>query len=88
MFSSLPMLIGWLIILYAQNVLTLFIGRFITGFAGGLMNLVGPIYIAETTTPKIRGLFGLSFPLSMSLGIVYSYVIGKILIYFLVKSFR
>lgn len=70
------MLVGWLLICYAYDVRMLFIGRFVTGFASGLMNVAGPVYIAETTPPKVRGLFGLTFPLSMSLGVLYSYIIG------------
>ena len=71
------MLIGWLMICYAQSVQILFAGRFVTGFAAGLLNVAGPVYIAETTPAKTRGLFGLSFSLAMSLGVVYSYIIGK-----------
>ena len=39
MFSSIPMLVGWLIICYAQDVRALFIGRFFTGLALGLANV-------------------------------------------------
>lgn len=74
------MLVGWLLICYAYDAKMLFVGRLITGWSAGLMNVAGPVYIAETTPAKVRGLFGLTFPLAMCLGVVYSYILGMVLV--------
>lgn len=62
-----------------DSVVALLIGRFLTGYCCGLVSLTAPVYIAETCDPDKRGFFGSGFQLSVTLGIVITYVIGKYL---------
>ena len=62
-----------------DSIFALFFGRFLTGYCCGLISLTAPVYIAETSDPDKRGFFGSGFQLSVALGIVITYVIGKYL---------
>lgn len=56
---------------------SLFIGRFLTGFCCGLITLTAPVYIAETSDPQKRGFLGAGFQLNVTIGIVFTYIVGK-----------
>lgn len=62
-----------------DSVAALMIGRFLTGLCCGLVSLTAPVYISETCDPDKRGFFGSGFQLSVTFGIVITYVIGKYL---------
>jgi len=62
-----------------DSIVALLIGRFLTGYCCGLVSLTAPVYIAETSDPDKRGFYGSGFQLSVTLGIVITYVIGKYL---------
>ncbi|KAI2805492.1 Solute carrier 2 (Facilitated glucose transporter) member 8 [Blomia tropicalis] len=81
-FTSLPFISGWVLMACAGNldsVAALMIGRFLTGLCCGLVSLTAPVYISETCDPDKRGFFGSGFQLSVTFGIVITYVIGKYL---------
>ncbi|XP_046912227.1 trehalose transporter 1-like protein [Dermatophagoides farinae] len=83
-FTTLPFVSGWILIAYSGNfdsLATLMIGRFITGFCCGLISLTVPVYIGETCDPAKRGFFGSGFQLTVTLGIVLTYIIGKYFIW-------
>ena len=54
MIISLPILVGWLLIIFAQNAGMLYVGRFITGFSGSF-SMLAPGFIAEICDVEIRG---------------------------------
>lgn len=81
-FTTLPFISGWILIAYSGNfnsTVTLFIGRFFTGLCCGLISLTAPVYIGETSDPSKRGFFGSGFQLTVTLGIVITYLLGKYL---------
>lgn len=83
-FTTLPFVSGWILIAYSGNfnsIVTLMIGRFLTGFCCGLISLTVPCYIGETCDPAKRGFFGSGFQLTVTLGIVLTYIIGKYLVW-------
>ncbi|KAH9424590.1 facilitated trehalose transporter Tret1-2 homolog [Dermatophagoides pteronyssinus] len=83
-FTTLPFVSGWILMAYSGNLdslTTLMIGRFLTGFCCGLISLTVPVYIGETCDPAKRGFFGSGFQLTVSFGIVVTYVIGKYFIW-------
>lgn len=55
----------------------LIIGRVITGFSTGLVS-ISPIYMAETSSTKLRPIFTTSSSMFYSLGIFIVYVYGYI----------
>jgi sugar porter (SP) family MFS transporter len=80
LFTSIPFVFGWLLMAYAgrmESAIALLMGRFITGFCCGLISLSAPVYIAETANPSKRGFLGSGFQLSVTLGILLTYLTGK-----------
>ncbi|XP_041855533.1 solute carrier family 2, facilitated glucose transporter member 8 [Melanotaenia boesemani] len=76
MFCSLPFVFGFTIIIAAQNVWMLYIGRVLTGLASGVTSLVVPLYISETAHEKVRGTLGSCVQLMVVLGIMGVYLAG------------
>lgn len=74
---SLPcLMIGWLLIGFAQNVTMLFFGRAISCACVCLSAAsIGP-YISESVDPKIRGSMVVLCPLFLASGILLDWVIG------------
>jgi SP family facilitated glucose transporter-like MFS transporter 8 len=52
---SLPVAVGWVLIVCTSSVAWLYIARFLSGLALGGVSFVIPIYIAEIAEPSIRG---------------------------------
>lgn len=72
--------IGWIIVVFSQNVPCLLTGRFVTGLCIGLIGPVAPVFIGEITQPIHRGIFLTTIGLSVSIGIMIPHILG---IYFL-----
>ncbi|KAB7497332.1 Facilitated trehalose transporter Tret1, partial [Armadillidium nasatum] len=75
-YATIPVLIGWILIAAAQNFAMLIIGRIITGFYCSLISLSVPTYVAEFSSPQIRGALGSGFQLLVFVGILFSYCMG------------
>jgi MFS family permease len=71
-----PFLLGWGLIIWAQNFAMMVTGRFFLGLAGGAFAITAPQYSAEIAEKEIRGTIGSFFQLLISLGILYVYVVG------------
>ncbi|GAB6019145.1 Facilitated trehalose transporter Tret1 [Chamberlinius hualienensis] len=76
MLALLPLMIGWLMILTAQTVWMIYIGRFFTGLNFGLYCSCPSIYVAEISPTNLRGSLGFINSLMGSFGILLTYVIG------------
>lgn len=74
--TSIPFFLGWLSILTANGLQGLFIGRFLCGFASGLVTVCVPVYIAEISTTSLRGTLGAGIQLSITIGILTAYAAG------------
>ena len=70
--------IGTLVVVYAWSVDTIIIGRIIKGFAVGLSATVVPIYLAEISTPKMRGTLVFLYQLAITLGIALGFFINHV----------
>ncbi|XP_070760647.1 solute carrier family 2, facilitated glucose transporter member 8 isoform X2 [Enoplosus armatus] len=79
MFCSLPFVFGFTIIIAAQNVWMLYLGRVLTGLASGVTSLVVPLYISEMAHERVRGLLGSCVQLMVVLGIMGVYLAGLFL---------
>lgn len=71
-----PFLVGWALIIWAQNFVMMLIGRFILGLAGGCFCISAPQYSTEISENEIRGILGTFFQLLVIAGILFVYVIG------------
>ncbi|XP_022074430.1 solute carrier family 2, facilitated glucose transporter member 8 [Acanthochromis polyacanthus] len=76
MLCSLPFVFGFTVIIAAQNVWMLHVGRVLTGVASGVTSLVVPVYISEMAHERVRGLLGSCVQLMVVLGIMGVYLAG------------
>lgn len=79
MFCSLPFVFGFTVIIAAQNVWMLYVGRALTGLASGVTSLVVPLYISEMAHERVRGTLGSCVQLMVVLGILGVYAAGLVL---------
>ncbi|KAL6346387.1 hypothetical protein AAG906_033183 [Vitis piasezkii] len=76
MIASIPNIIGWLAISFAQDSSFLYMGRLLEGFGVGVISYTVPVYIAEISPQNMRGGLGSVNQLSVTLGILLAYVLG------------
>lgn len=74
---SVPFVIGWILLVTADNVAMLMVGRFIVGLAGGAFCVTAPTYTTEIAEDSIRGTLGSFFQLMLTVGILFSYAVGS-----------
>ncbi|CAD6271169.1 unnamed protein product [Miscanthus lutarioriparius] len=76
MIASIPNVIGWLAISFAKDSSFLYMGRLLEGFGVGIISYVVPVYIAEISPQNMRGALGSVNQLSVTLGIMFAYLLG------------
>lgn len=76
MLCALPFVLGFTLIISAQNVWMLLGGRVLSGLASGVTSLVVPVYISETSHSRVRGTLGSCVQLMVVTGIVGAYFAG------------
>ncbi|KAM7189848.1 putative metabolite transport protein [Naviculisporaceae sp. PSN 640] len=67
---------GSLVETFASSVLSLSIGRFLTGLGAGASTVIVPLYISEVSPPKQRGFFGAFTQISINVGILFTQTLG------------
>ncbi|XP_071692081.1 sugar transporter ERD6-like 6 [Rutidosis leptorrhynchoides] len=76
MIAAIPNIPGWLTISFATNTLFLYMGRLLEGFGVGIISYTVPVYIAEVAPQNLRGGLGSVNQLSVTIGIMLSYLLG------------
>lgn len=76
MIAAIPNIIGWLAISFARDFSFLYMGRLLEGFGVGIISYVVPVYIAEIAPQNLRGALGSVNQLSVTIGILLSYLLG------------
>lgn len=76
---AIPFLLCWALKIVSTNVWHLLLARFIVGLSGGGVFVVIPIFSAEISDDKIRGVLGAIFSFSVNIGFVLGYVCGGVL---------
>ncbi|CRL08248.1 CLUMA_CG020871, isoform A [Clunio marinus] len=71
-----PFMIGWALVIWAQNFAMLMVGRVFIGLAGGAFCVAAPQYSAETAQKEIRGIVGTFFQVLINCGILFVYIVG------------
>lgn len=72
----LPFILGWALLIWANNVETMIAGRFFLGIAGGAFCVTAPAYTGEIASKEIRGILGSFFQLMITIGILFAYAVG------------
>lgn len=63
-------IVAGLIMAFSWNVYMLIFGRFIVGFASGIVSVVVPLYLGELAPPNLRGALGTGYQFGMVSGIL------------------
>lgn len=71
-----PSLMGWALVLGAQNLGMMITGRVLQGMSLGAIYVVAPVYIAEISRKEIRGALGSFFQLLLAFGLLLVYTLG------------
>ncbi|EDW61041.1 facilitated trehalose transporter Tret1-2 homolog [Drosophila virilis] len=71
-----PYMVGWILMIFGQNVMMLYFGRFILGVCGGAFCVTASMYTTEVSTVATRGMMGSFFQLNIVLGLLYGYIVG------------
>ena len=79
--SVVPFTIGWALVASAQVVAQLYAARLIFGFAMAFAFTVVPMYCGEIAEVSVRGALGSFLQLFITVGLLYSYVIGPYVSY-------
>lgn len=74
--DSVLFALAYLCLAAAQNVWMLFLGRILCGFACGITTIAAPTYVSEVSSPKIRGTLGSCFQLMVTIGVLYTGIVG------------
>lgn len=77
--SAFPYLAGFVLIIFANGPIWLYLSRFISGFAVGFGQTATPIYVAEIAENRNRGALLTFFTFSMGIGSMFSSFLGPYL---------
>lgn len=80
---AIPFIISWIIIIATNSIGALYAARVLAGIATGGICVTAPLYIGETAETSVRGALGSFFQLLLTVGILYSYVLGATVNYML-----
>nr|CAH7753821.1 unnamed protein product [Callosobruchus chinensis] len=79
MVSTLPLYLGYVLIVFAQHVYMMHAGRFITGLGAGAFSCCCPVYACEIAPKVIRGRVVGFYFMFVSFGFVYANILGWLL---------
>ncbi|CAO1413721.1 unnamed protein product [Diamesa hyperborea] len=74
--TAIPQAIAWFLIFYIPDLNVLIFSRFLSGLAGGGIFVIVPVYIAEISEDRIRGLLGSTLVFCCNMGLFSAYVFG------------
>lgn len=77
--SAIPLIIGWLLIIFANSVIHLYIARVLMGMSMSGVNVFVVMYIGEISEDNIRGALGTIRGVAINTGILFAYSVGPYL---------
>lgn len=92
--STVPSILGWLLIAAAKGlsppateadfclIIFLILGRILSGFAAGIMNAVGSVYLVEVAPPHQSGRIGSLAQFGIVAGTCFAYYCGMVFMWY------
>jgi len=74
--ANIPATIGWAMIIGAQNIWMLYVGRFLSGISLGVLQMAVQIYIAEISPAHLRGSLALMVQIAASVCNLLIFALG------------
>lgn len=79
--TALLYIVGAAVEALAGSVVSMSVGRVVSGLGAGASTVIVPLYISEISPPDERGLFGAMTQVSINVGIIVTQTLGYILSY-------
>lgn len=79
--ASAIICVGWTLIYSTRSVLMLYFIRFLFGVSMGITFTVAPVYVAEISSPDVRGALSTGFETMLYLGHVFEFCVGPLVSY-------
>nr|QGW50611.1 gustatory receptor 1 [Propsilocerus akamusi] len=74
---NLPIFASWIVFYYAKHVSHLYIALCLGGFTGGMLEAPVLTYVAEISTPKIRGMLSATGSTCIIIGVFSQFIMGS-----------
>ncbi|KAJ9589408.1 hypothetical protein L9F63_017387 [Diploptera punctata] len=74
--TVMPAIVSWIIIIFSNSILQLYIARFLVGLAFGGIIVFVPMYTGEMAEDSIRGALGAFLPMICNIGTVFTYAVA------------
>lgn len=84
--SIIPLLIGWITIVTAGDVIALLIARFLQGLSMGMATALASVLIGEYCSPRNRGAFLMTISVSIAISVLAVHTMGSYLSWKLTAS--
>ena len=79
--ASVPIIVFWLLTIFATNHTCLYVARFIGGIGGAMVMFIVPIYVSEIAADEIRGALGSLFVFAINIGVLLAFIAGAFMPY-------
>lgn len=80
-FSAIPCIVAWIIIIFATSVEALYVARFLIGVEIVITFAITPIYLTEISEVKIRGILSSVVQLFYNIGALFEFSMGPYVSY-------
>ena len=85
--ASVPLIVSWLLTIFATNYTCLYVARFISGIGGAMVLFIAPIYVSEIAAEEIRGALGSLLVFANNIGVLLAFTAGALMPYWIFGIF-
>ncbi|XP_049880712.1 facilitated trehalose transporter Tret1-like [Pectinophora gossypiella] len=86
--AAVPYIIGWILVMLAGNVPTIYVSRLISGLGYGIAYTTAPMYLGEIASDECRGAMATLITVMSKFGILSQYCIGPYVSMLALASFN
>ncbi|KAH8278450.1 hypothetical protein KR018_003437, partial [Drosophila ironensis] len=75
--AAVPQIINWILIYFGNNVIYLYVARFLVGLSGGCAFVCLPVFLSEICDENLRGTLTSSVILNLCTGMLLGFLLGS-----------